>query len=120
MMNWKGCIRKWSWPNFKVLSRHSPGVAGKNYDTSVRIVDFWSEMMEAERTPETSVYFNESIYRYTPEGCHLQDIKCIFTREPRRLEPSNMAQILQYGNGTSPNILPKILGVNTQLFLCNT
>jgi hypothetical protein len=22
MMNWKGCGRKWSWPNFKVLSWH--------------------------------------------------------------------------------------------------
>jgi hypothetical protein len=25
MMNWKGFGRKWSWPNFKVLSQHLPG-----------------------------------------------------------------------------------------------
>jgi hypothetical protein len=25
MMNWKGCGRKQSWLNFKVLSRHLPG-----------------------------------------------------------------------------------------------
>jgi hypothetical protein len=24
-INWKGYGRKWVWPNFKVLSRHSPG-----------------------------------------------------------------------------------------------
>jgi hypothetical protein len=23
-INWKGFGRKWSWPNFKVLTRHSP------------------------------------------------------------------------------------------------
>jgi hypothetical protein len=26
MMNWKGFSRKRSWPNFKVLSSHSPGM----------------------------------------------------------------------------------------------
>jgi hypothetical protein len=25
ILTWKGFGRKWSWPNFKVLSRHSPG-----------------------------------------------------------------------------------------------
>jgi hypothetical protein len=28
-------------------------------------------MMEAVHTSETSVYFNETIWRYIPEGCHL-------------------------------------------------
>jgi hypothetical protein len=27
-------------------------------------------MMEAVRTSETSLYFNETIRRYIPEGCH--------------------------------------------------
>jgi hypothetical protein len=30
MMNWKRFGRKWSWPNFKVISRHSPGETEKN------------------------------------------------------------------------------------------
>jgi hypothetical protein len=29
-------------------------------------------MMDAVRTSETSVYFNEAIWRNIPEGCHLQ------------------------------------------------
>jgi hypothetical protein len=28
-------------------------------------------MMEAVRTSETSVYFNETTERYIPDGCHL-------------------------------------------------
>jgi hypothetical protein len=28
-------------------------------------------MMEAVRTSETSIYFNETTRRYIPEGCHL-------------------------------------------------
>jgi hypothetical protein len=32
MMNWKGCGRKQSWPKFKVLSQHLPGVAEKNHE----------------------------------------------------------------------------------------
>jgi hypothetical protein len=33
---------------------------------------FITMMMEAVRTSETSVYFNETTRRYIPEGCHLQ------------------------------------------------
>jgi hypothetical protein len=34
IMNWKGFGRKQSWPNFKVLSRHSPaGLPGPIDDT---------------------------------------------------------------------------------------
>jgi hypothetical protein len=32
MTNWKGFGRKRSWPNFKVLSRHSPGGTEKNHE----------------------------------------------------------------------------------------
>jgi hypothetical protein len=32
MMNWKGFGRRRSWPNFNVLSRHSPGGTEKNYE----------------------------------------------------------------------------------------
>jgi hypothetical protein len=32
MINWKGFGRKWSWPNFKVLSRHSPGGTEDNHE----------------------------------------------------------------------------------------
>jgi hypothetical protein len=32
MMNWKGVGRKRSWPNFKVLSRHSPRGTEKNQE----------------------------------------------------------------------------------------
>jgi hypothetical protein len=37
-------------------------------------------MMEAVRTYETSVYFNETTRRYTPEGCHLRLHDC-FVKE---------------------------------------
>jgi hypothetical protein len=33
--------------------------------------------MEAVRTPETSVYFNEATRRYIPEGYHLPYATCI-------------------------------------------
>jgi hypothetical protein len=32
---------------------------------------FISLMMETVRTPETSVFFNETTWFYIPEGCHL-------------------------------------------------
>jgi hypothetical protein len=32
MMNWIGFGRKPSWPNFKVLSRHSPGGTEVNHE----------------------------------------------------------------------------------------
>jgi hypothetical protein len=32
MANWKGFGGKRSWPNFKVLSRHSPGGAEENHE----------------------------------------------------------------------------------------
>jgi hypothetical protein len=32
MMNWKGFGRKWLCPNFKVLSRHSPGGTEDNHE----------------------------------------------------------------------------------------
>jgi hypothetical protein len=31
-MNWKGFGRKWSWPNFKVLSWHLPGGTEENHE----------------------------------------------------------------------------------------
>jgi hypothetical protein len=37
MMNWKGCGRKRSWPNFKVLSRQLPRGAEENHGNLVRI-----------------------------------------------------------------------------------
>jgi hypothetical protein len=37
MMNWKGFGRKWSWPNVKILSRHSPGETEENHNQ-----DSWS------------------------------------------------------------------------------
>jgi hypothetical protein len=32
MMKWKGFRRKWSWPDFKVLSLHLPGSTEENYE----------------------------------------------------------------------------------------
>jgi hypothetical protein len=32
MMNWKGFGRKWSWPNFKVLSWHFLGEIEENHE----------------------------------------------------------------------------------------
>jgi hypothetical protein len=37
MMNWRGFGRKLSWPNFMVLSWHSPGGTEKPWKTSIRI-----------------------------------------------------------------------------------
>jgi hypothetical protein len=31
-MNWKGCRRKWQWPNFKILSHQFPGGTEKNHE----------------------------------------------------------------------------------------
>jgi hypothetical protein len=31
MMNWKGCGRRQSWPNFKLLSQHLPGGTEDNH-----------------------------------------------------------------------------------------
>jgi hypothetical protein len=31
MMNWEGCARKWSWLNFKLLTRHLPGGTIENH-----------------------------------------------------------------------------------------
>jgi hypothetical protein len=41
-------------------------------------------------------------------------------RGPGQLKSSNLALVLQYGSGPSPNFLAKILGVITSLFLCKT
>jgi hypothetical protein len=32
LMNWKGSVRKRSWPNFKLLSLHSSGWSEKNHE----------------------------------------------------------------------------------------
>jgi hypothetical protein len=40
MMNWKGFGRKRSWPNFKVLSRHSHGGTEEKNENSINIVSF--------------------------------------------------------------------------------
>jgi hypothetical protein len=32
MKNWKGLGRKRSWPNFKALNRHSPGMTDENQE----------------------------------------------------------------------------------------
>jgi hypothetical protein len=37
MMNWKAFGRKQSWPNFKELSRNSPGVSEENHVKPVRM-----------------------------------------------------------------------------------
>jgi hypothetical protein len=44
-MNWKGCGRRRSWPNFKVLSQYLPGGTEKNHEkTSVKIADLGTEI----------------------------------------------------------------------------
>jgi hypothetical protein len=43
MMNWKGFGRKWSWPNFKLLSRHFPAGTEENHE-NLRIADLWAEI----------------------------------------------------------------------------
>jgi hypothetical protein len=45
MMNWEGFGRKWSWPNFKVLSWHLPGGTEETMKTSVRIVSLQVEIL---------------------------------------------------------------------------
>jgi hypothetical protein len=32
ILNWKGCVKKRSWHNFKILSRHSPGVTEETHE----------------------------------------------------------------------------------------
>jgi hypothetical protein len=36
MLNWTGYRRKWSLPNFKVLSRHLPGGTEDNYEDVIQ------------------------------------------------------------------------------------
>jgi hypothetical protein len=47
MVNWKGCGRKRSWPNFKILSRHSPGRTEENHKT-IRIAGRWGRDLKPE------------------------------------------------------------------------
>jgi hypothetical protein len=42
------------------------------------------------------------------------------TTGPGQFLPSDLTPVLLYGSGSSSDFLPKILGVNTTLFLCNT
>jgi hypothetical protein len=39
MINWKRFGRKRSWPDLKVLFRHSPTETEDNHETSIRIAD---------------------------------------------------------------------------------
>jgi hypothetical protein len=60
----------WRWQPFEIQSR----VISLNYtDVShtVAIIRAMNKMMEAVRTSETSVYFNDTTWQYIPEGCHL-------------------------------------------------
>jgi hypothetical protein len=43
-MNWKGCGRKRSWPNFKVLSRHLSGRTEEDNYKYVRIAGLQAEI----------------------------------------------------------------------------
>jgi hypothetical protein len=43
-------------------------------------------MNEAVRTSETSAYFNETILRYIPDGCHLQNWIFFVSRKKCRSE----------------------------------
>jgi hypothetical protein len=49
MMNWKGIARQRSWPNFKVLSRHSPGGTKENHENLN--LDSWSPGEESKSGP---------------------------------------------------------------------
>jgi hypothetical protein len=71
MMNWKGCGRKRSWPNFNVKFRVSWDVyrAVKYMLTDVsevRPASIIRAMMETVRTSETS-----ATRQYIPEDCKL-------------------------------------------------
>jgi hypothetical protein len=49
------------------IAREISGASDGEYEHDTLI-------MEAVRTSETSVYFNETTRRYNPEGCHLHQI----------------------------------------------
>jgi hypothetical protein len=46
----------------------------------MKMTAFIALMMEAVRIIETSVYFNETTWRYIPEGCHLHDHELFNTK----------------------------------------
>jgi hypothetical protein len=50
--------------------------------SELRTVSIIRTMMVAERASETSVYFNETTRRYTPEGCHLHFFMHVFNAFP--------------------------------------
>jgi hypothetical protein len=54
MINWKGFDRKRSWPNFKILSRHSPGRTEENRKT-IRIAGRWGRSQDANHSTRRSV-----------------------------------------------------------------
>jgi hypothetical protein len=60
MMNWKGFGRKRSWPNFKVLSRHSPGRTEENHENNQ---DSWLSGPTFE--PRTSRIRSRSVSHWT-------------------------------------------------------
>jgi hypothetical protein len=44
-MNYKLCIRKWSWSNFKVLPRHLLGGTEKDHKNLVKIASIQAEIL---------------------------------------------------------------------------
>jgi hypothetical protein len=63
-----------------------------------------------------SLLFFQTANRQQCSCVHSLDAADALTREPRRLKPSDLAPILQCVSGPSPDLLVKILGVDTQKF----
>jgi hypothetical protein len=43
-MNWKGCVRKWLWLNFKVLVWNLPGGTEEKYKKPGWIAGLWAKI----------------------------------------------------------------------------
>jgi hypothetical protein len=63
-MNWKGFGRKPPWPNFQVLSRHSPGGTEKNHDKSGYPVSTPRFEPETSRIQRTTFYVTDTVSLY--------------------------------------------------------
>jgi hypothetical protein len=64
MMNLKGLGRKRSWPNFKVLSRHSPGGTEENH----------KNLNQDSRSPEPRIEPGTSGIRSRSVACRLDQM----------------------------------------------
>jgi hypothetical protein len=65
MINWKGCGRKWKWPNRFNIPTFSRNDLGKQLKVSVRIAGVLAEI-RTEHLPKTNLQRHHCTNRFSP------------------------------------------------------